>query len=117
MAQKYTEARKTGNRKWDAANLDRVSIAMPKGKKDEIKLAAVASGESMNQYIIGAIEQRIQRDTALTSAKPIHCESTRSCEPDTPEGRQGRSESSCRPARRKPERVHPKGDRGNHGEG
>ena len=62
MAQKYTEARKEGNRKWDAANLDRVSIAMPKGKKDDIKAAAAAAGESMNQYIIAAVDQRIERD-------------------------------------------------------
>ena len=60
--QKYTEARKEGNRKWDAANLDRVSIAVAKGKKDEIKAAASAAGESMNQYIITAIDQRIERD-------------------------------------------------------
>ena len=59
--QKYTEARKEGNRKWDAANLDRVSIAMAKGKKDKIKSAADAVGESMNQYIIAAIEQRMER--------------------------------------------------------
>lgn len=57
--QKYTEARKEGNRKWDAANLDRVSIAMPKGMKDTVKAAAAVAGESMNQYIIGATEQRI----------------------------------------------------------
>ena len=62
MAQKYTEARKEGNRKWDAANLDRISIAMPKGKKDDIKAAAEAAGESMNQYIIAAVDQRIERD-------------------------------------------------------
>lgn len=60
--QKYTDARKEGNRKWDAANLDRVSIAMPKGKKDDIKAAAAAVGESMNQYIINAVEQRMERD-------------------------------------------------------
>ena len=58
--QKYTEARKDGNRKWDAANLDRVSIAMAKGKRDRIKAAAAAVGESMNQYIITAIEQRME---------------------------------------------------------
>ena len=62
MAQKYTEARKEGNRKWDSENLDRVSIAMPKGKKDDIKAAAAAAGESVNQYIIAAIDQRIERD-------------------------------------------------------
>ena len=60
--QKYTDARKEGNRKWDAANLDRVSIAMPKGKKDDIKAAAAAVGESMNQYIINSVEQRMERD-------------------------------------------------------
>ena len=60
--QKYTDARKEGNRKWDTANLDRVSIAMPKGKKDDIKAAASAVGESMNQNIINAVEQRMERD-------------------------------------------------------
>ena len=61
-AQKYTEAKKRNNRKWDAANLDRVSIAMAKGKKDEIKAAAATAGESMNQYIINAVDQRMERD-------------------------------------------------------
>ena len=60
--QKYTEARKEGNRKWDAANLDRVSIAMAKGKKDDIKAAATAARESMNQYIVNAINQRMDRE-------------------------------------------------------
>ena len=54
-----SEAQKKSAKKWDAANLDRVSIAMPKGMKDTVKAAAAAGGESMNQYIIGAVEQRI----------------------------------------------------------
>jgi len=54
-----SEAQKKSAQKWDAANLDRVSIAMPKGMKDTVKAAAAAAGESMNQYIIGATEQRI----------------------------------------------------------
>ena len=54
-----SESRKKANLKWDAANLDRVSIAMPKGMKDTVKAAAAVAGESMNQYIIGATEQRI----------------------------------------------------------
>lgn len=56
---KYTDAQKRSAKKWDAANLDRVSVAMAKGKKDEIKAAAVGAGESMNQYIITAIDQRM----------------------------------------------------------
>ena len=66
MAQKYTEARKEGNKRWDEKNLDRVSIAMPKGKKDEIKLAATVAGESMNQYMLSAINLRMERDNAAT---------------------------------------------------
>lgn len=69
MAQKYTEARKEGNRKWDAANLDRISIALPKGRKDEIKDAAATVGESMNQYIIGAVDQRMERESPQDAAE------------------------------------------------
>ena len=54
-----SEAQKKSAQKWDAANLDRISVAIAKGKKDEIKAAAVAAGESMNQYIISAIESRV----------------------------------------------------------
>ena len=51
MPQKYTDARKNGNRRWDAANLDRMSIALPKGQKDAVKAAAAAAGLSTNAYI------------------------------------------------------------------
>lgn len=62
---KYTEAQKQSAKKWDAANLDRVSIAMPKGKRDTIKAAAAAAGESMNQYIIAAVDGRIAHEQGL----------------------------------------------------
>ena len=60
---KYTDARKESNKKWDAVNLDRVSIALPKGKRDAIKAAADSVGESMNKYIIGAVDLRMERDS------------------------------------------------------
>ena len=59
---KYTEARKEGNKKWDAANLDRLSLAMPKGKKDLIKAHAEAQGKSVNSFINEAIDEKIGRD-------------------------------------------------------
>lgn len=68
---KYTEARKENNKKWDAANLDRVSIAIPKGRKEVIKAAATAAGESMNQYIITAVDERMKRDQVKTSDSKI----------------------------------------------
>lgn len=60
--QKYTEARRDGNRKWDADNLDRVSIAMPKGRKDIIKAHAESKGESVNAFINRAIAETMERD-------------------------------------------------------
>lgn len=60
--QKYTEARKRGNQKWDAENLDRLSIAAPKGYRDALKARAAARGESVNAYIIRAIDTQVRRD-------------------------------------------------------
>ena len=62
MAQKYTEARKAGNRKWDAANLDRISIAAPKGTKERWKAVAVAQDKSLNQLIVEAVDNQISQD-------------------------------------------------------
>ena len=64
MAQKYTEARKEGNRKWDAANLDRLSLALPKGSREAIKAHAAALGESTNAFIKRAIDCQMERDGA-----------------------------------------------------
>ena len=41
---------------------DRLNVLVPKGRRDEIKAAASAAGESMNQYIVTAIDQRMDRD-------------------------------------------------------
>lgn len=56
---KYTESVKQSNRKWDAANLDRLSVAAPKGTKDRWKAAAEARGQSLNQFIVEAVEADI----------------------------------------------------------
>ena len=66
--QKYTEARKEGNRKWDTANLDRVSVAMPKGKKDIIKAHAEVHSESVNGFTNRAIDEAIERDGSAPAA-------------------------------------------------
>ncbi len=62
MPQKYTEARKEGNRRWDSANLDRLSIALPKGSKNAIKTHAESHKESVNAFIGRAIHETIERD-------------------------------------------------------
>lgn len=60
VQRKYTEARKENNKKWDEANLDRISIAIPKGQKEIIRVAAQAHGESINEYIRKSIVMRIE---------------------------------------------------------
>ena len=67
-SRKYTEAQKQSARKWDAANLDRMSIAVPKGQKDVIKAHAEARGESVNAFVGRAIEETMQRDNAASGA-------------------------------------------------
>lgn len=64
MPQKYTEARKAGNRKWDAANLDRISVAAPKGTKERWKAAATAQSKSLNQLIVESVDNQIAQDGA-----------------------------------------------------
>ena len=64
MARKYSEAQKQSARKWDAANLDRLSIALPKGSRETIKAHAAAQGESTNAFIKRAIDCQIERDGA-----------------------------------------------------
>ena len=66
MSQKYTDNKKASNRKWDAANLDRLSLALPKGNREKIKLHAAAVGQSVNQYISQAIAERMDREVPDT---------------------------------------------------
>lgn len=64
-----SEAQKKSAQKWDAANLDRVSLAMAKGKREEIKAAAAAAGESMNQYIIRSVDMRMSHNAPQEAAE------------------------------------------------
>lgn len=57
-----SEAQKKSAQKWDAANLDRISVAMPKGQKDAIKAHAESRGESLNGFVNRAISETMERD-------------------------------------------------------
>lgn len=54
-----SDRKKASNKKWDVANIERLSIAVPKGERDEIRASAAAAGESINKYIIAAIRARM----------------------------------------------------------
>ena len=61
-SRKYSEAQKKSARKWDAANLDRISVAAPKGTKERWKSAAIAHDKSLNQLIVEAVDHQISHD-------------------------------------------------------
>lgn len=53
---KYTDNKRISNAKWDAANLDRVGVALPKGYRDKMRVRADELGLSVNGYIRHLIE-------------------------------------------------------------
>ena len=46
-----SEKKKASNKKWDSANLDRLSFAVPKGMKTLIEAHAKSKGKSINGLI------------------------------------------------------------------
>ena len=42
--------------------LDEIRIRMPKGRKDEIKAYAETQGQSVNSFIIAAIDEKMEHD-------------------------------------------------------
>mgnify|MGYP002583157646 FL=1 len=57
------EQRKEANRRY-LAKLDNIMIRTQVGGKDTIKAAADAVGQSVNAYILQAVEERMQREQA-----------------------------------------------------
>lgn len=58
----YNEKKRESNRRWDRANLDRLSVAFPVGSKEAIQDAAERAGKSMNKFIV---------DVVLEAVKPL----------------------------------------------
>lgn len=58
----YTDARKRANEKYLKESVEDIRIRVPKGQKAVIKAHAEANGESMNQFVIRAITETMERD-------------------------------------------------------
>ena len=57
-----SEAKSKANKKWDAANLDRIQLVIRAGGKEQIKAAAEAAGDSLNHYMITATLSRMKAE-------------------------------------------------------
>ena len=58
----YTEARKRANKKYLKETVEDIRIRVPKGQKAVIKAHADRQQESMNQFVIRAINETMERD-------------------------------------------------------
>ena len=50
--------------KWQSENCERISLVVKKGRKDEIKAAAEKQGQSLNGFIVTAIDEKIERESS-----------------------------------------------------
>ena len=62
-----TEARRRATAKYLRETVEDVRIRVPKGQKEIIKSHAAERGESMNQFVIRAIDETMQREREVTS--------------------------------------------------
>lgn len=49
--------------KYNAENYDRISLSVPKGKKETIKNYAESKSESLNGFIIRAVDEAMESNT------------------------------------------------------
>lgn len=57
-------AQTVANNKYNEKNYDRINLTIPKGEKAEISAAAAAAGESVNEFIRGAVRARMAKENA-----------------------------------------------------
>lgn len=59
---KISEARRRANEKYNAKAYDEMKVRVPKGRKAELQAHAEGQGESLNGFIVRAVDETIERD-------------------------------------------------------
>ena len=59
---KVSKAQQKAVQKYVKNNYDRVVVTLPKGRRDEVKKHASDHGESMNAFIVRAVNETMERD-------------------------------------------------------
>lgn len=57
-----SEALKRAIKKYDQEKIDRISLRVPKGKKEVIQAHAAKQGESVNAFLNRAVNEAMERD-------------------------------------------------------
>ena len=58
----YTDAQKRAMEKYHSEKDEDIKIRVPKGRKEYYKDAAATIGQSLNQFAISAMDEKIDRD-------------------------------------------------------
>jgi uncharacterized protein (DUF1778 family) len=58
----YSEAQRRASLKYKRNKVDNIQIVTPKGEREKIKEAAAAAGQSVSQYVLQAIYERMERE-------------------------------------------------------
>lgn len=86
---KISKAQQKAVNKYVQKNYDRINVTFPKGFKAEIKAHAEAQGESMNAFIIRAVNEAMNRDGSRSESpildSPIEPEPSASTQINTAE--------------------------------
>lgn len=61
-AMAISEARHKANEKYNAKAYDDIKVRVQKGQKEQIQAAASRQGQSLNAYIVGAVNERMERE-------------------------------------------------------
>ena len=59
----FTPSRRKANDTYMTEKIDSLSIYVPKGKKELIKAAAKKKGQSMNQFVVDAINAALDNES------------------------------------------------------
>lgn len=60
----YSEAQRRASLKYKRTNVDNIQIVTPKGEREKIKAAAAAAGQSLSQYVLQAVHERMERESS-----------------------------------------------------
>lgn len=62
----YTQAQNKASQKYVKTHLDEIKVRIPKGRKEYYQSAASAAGLSLNQFVIAAMDEKIERECSLS---------------------------------------------------
>ena len=65
----YTEAQKKASIKYISEKTDDIRLRVPKGLKEKYRMEAEKRGTSMTQFIISAVDEKIEREDASNEWK------------------------------------------------